>query len=411
LAGNVKEVVLKVSSGIFKFFAVILAIVVVFSLPAALLGKSAGRLLFSPNRVFELLDEYLFNTEVMASLAEYSIHEGNTQEEAASPYIRLAIEGLKRLSHEQWVVVLDLIAPPELISDTIKQIVRGYYNWIASPDTVPEIWVDMRPWKDTLGKYFTPVADRVMSMLPACNTIELFQYAEAALNPETEIPLCKPPEPFYSDYLITAYLFLPNELLQIGDEVNFAANSELTEAEWANRKDSILAIRAGTQFAWVVVLILYVMIIPLGARSFTGVLKWAAWPILFAGGLLLLIALAFFAPGQLAGNVTGMANEGVPPMLIEPMRDLISGIFQYLARPLLLQAFAMIFLSVLGIGAAIFIDVRQMNAEEQSTVVRPGAQAEANTLILPEEEVDQGQRAGENDESKKDDSKPSGMFG
>lgn len=443
---------MKIVSGIFKFFAVILAIIVVFALPAALLAQSAGRLLFSPSKIMALLDENILNSDVMASLAEYSLEQTNATEIADTPYMELAITGMKELNHDEWVDIFDLIAPPELISDTMQEVVRGYYNWVQGSDAVPEIMVDTRDWKETLGKNFIPVADSIMSKLPACTSAQLKNYSQV-LEAGDDIPICKPPEPYYSDYLNIAAQAVPDELAKMDDEVNLLRNAQRDQKEWSNLKESLLTGRVVSQFAWIAVLFIYVMIIPLGARSFSGVLKWAAWPIFFAGGFLLVIALAFFAPTRAAGRVIGAADANVPPVLIEPMHNFFVGIFEYLARPIILQALAMLFVSVLGIGVAMFIDYRHRQASKGSTVTRQDTVqfADQPTIIEPveaggstteekqdppstllseeddgdgspdveaasvEEESakvdDESLAAGGEDDGKEDDSQPSGMFG
>ena len=408
---------MKVISGFFKFFAVILCIVVVLALPLALLGQSAGSLLFSPAKITELVDENLLNTEVMAGLARVALTEANIESNVQSPYVRLALRGLKEFSHDELVEVIDLIAPPELISTTMQDIVKGYYRWIVGDEVVPRIYINITGWKDTLGKNFPLVAEMVLSKLPSCNSSELMQYSAAEADPEIEIPLCEPPEPQYSNYLNAASEALPSVLLGMEDEIDIIANNELTEAEWLNTKEGILGIRVVAQVAWIGVLVLYVMIIPLGARSFSGVLKWAAWPLLLSGGFLLVIALIFFAPARAAGSVATMANDGVPPVLHMPVRAVVEGIFTYLARPLLWQSIAMIFLGVAGIGGAIFIDSRQNAIHDASTVVQQEivAPADAETMAMPTEVVEGTNSPPVKDEAKgedeKDDSQPSGMFG
>ena len=80
-----------------KFMAVVLASIVVVALPVALLGQSAGRLLFSPSKIVDLLNENLVNTEVMASLAEYTVLQMEPDQDAASIYGKLALYGAKQL--------------------------------------------------------------------------------------------------------------------------------------------------------------------------------------------------------------------------------------------------------------------------------------------------------------------------
>lgn len=400
-------------SGFFKFVAVVLSIIVVFALPMALLGQSAGRLLFSPSRIVDLLNENFMNTEVMASLAEYAVLQMEPEQDTDSRYGQLALHGAKQLDHEDWIEIIDLIAPPELILTTMEQILGGYYSWVTGDSLKLEIWVDMAPWKETLGKNFVFVAEMVLEELPVCNAEQLRLYAMLAYNPDAEIPICEPPEPYYSILLDNASHQVPDELAAMGDHVNIAANAEGSEAEWIEAKDGVVAAQVFTQMSWVGILFIYVMVIPLGARSLSGVLKWSGWPILLAGGLLLVIALVFYAPGWAAGGAaTTFANSDVPPVLHKPLRQLFVSVFDYLARPLLLQSVAMIVLGCLAIGAAIFVDYRNrvFETEVALSLQQESSPNDPSTILFGEPEESQPEQP-EKAEQDKEDSKPSGMFG
>ena len=392
-------------SGFLKFVAVVLAIFVVFALPVALLGQSAGRLLFSPSRIVDLLNENLVNTEVMASLAEYTVFQLEPEQDAASQYGKLALHGAKQLDHEQWIEIIDLIVPPELVSETMEQILGGYYNWLMGNSPELEIWVDAEPWKETLGKNFVYVAETILAELPPCSSAELRKYAMLAFNQEAEIPLCEPPEPYYSILLDTASHQVPDELAAMGDHVNLVNTAEVSRAEWIEAKEGLQAVQAFSQIGWVGVLFIFVIVISLGARSLSEVLKWAGWPILLAGAFLLVLALIFYAPGWAAGGATTtFVNSDLPPVLQKPFRQLFLSVFDYLARPLLLQAIAMILLGCAAIGAAVYIDYRNRALEIDGALVMQegGSQNDRATIIFDTFEEGDGDA---------DDSKPSGMVG
>jgi hypothetical protein len=401
-------------SGLLKFVAVVLAMMVVFALPVALLGQSAGRLLFSPSRIVDLLTDNLVNTEVMASLAEYTVLQLDPEQDAASQYGKLALHGAKQLEHEQWIEIIDLVVPPQLVSTTIEQILGGYYSWLLGNSHELEIWVDVEPWKETLGKNFVYVAETILAELPACNSAELRKYAMLAFNPETEIPMCEPPEPYYSILLDTASHQVPDELAEMGDHVNLIADAEVSQAEWIEAKEGLQAAQAFSQIGWVGVLFIFLIVILLGARSLPGVLKWAGWPILFAGGFLLVIALIFYAPGWTAGSsATTFANSDVPPMLQKPLRQVFVSVFDYLARPLLLQSVAMMLLGGMAIGAAVYIDYRNSAVDTESAMLMEEGDSphDQATIIFDEPDDLLMEDNPEDDVDQKDDSQPSGMFG
>jgi len=414
---------MKVISGFFKFIAILLMAIVVIALPLALLLRNVSRVMFSPETIVQLLEENVLDADVLANVAQQYVEEaaplGGSNEE--NPYAELLQVGLRDLSHDDWVQIFMLISPPELLSQTLKQILKGYYDWIDGTKPEPEIQFDVRQWKRNIITNAVPVVEIVLSKLPHCSPDEIEIYNTSRDTGDYgDIPNCRPPEPHYSVILDGAATYVPPEVSKFPNELNVGKTTLENNRNLDEVRQSLLRMRIGMRTGWIIVLIVFLIAIPMGIRSISDLFKWAGWPLVLAGAWALVISLALlaFSEGILSG-IGGLIFQDASRIILAPIEAVVSAILIFLSRPLLFQAAVMI---VLG-GGALVVGVllsgdrerrRRVTPEPAATVASQPYQASSETLQKPQPQQTTSKTEPppeEEQEDEDDDSRPTGMFG
>jgi hypothetical protein len=413
---------MKLISGILKFFAILLMAFVVIALPLALLLRNVSRVMFSPETIVQLLEENVLDADVLASVAQQSVEEadplGGRNEE--NPYAELLQVGFRDLSHDDWVRIFMLISPPELLSQTLKQILKGYYDWIDGTKSVPQIQLDVRPWKRNIINNAVPVVEIVLSKLPHCSPDEIEIYNMSRDTGDySDIPNCRPPEPHYSVILDGAATYVPPEVSKFPDELDVGKPTLENNRNLDEVRRSLKRMQIGMSTGWIIVLIVFLIAIPMGIRSISDLFKWAGWPLVLAGAWALVISLVllFFSEGILSG-MGGLIFQDAPRIILAPVEAVVSAILIFLSRPLLFQAAVMI---VLG-GGALVVGVLLSGRERRervtpkpaTTVVSQPYQASSETVQKPQPQQATSKTEPtpeEEQEDEDDDSRPTGMFG
>jgi len=402
----------KFISGLFKFIAGVLMAVFVFGLPFALLIQGFGSLLLSPGKMVEMLEDHIIDPEIISSYAEYQVSQLEFEATSENAVLQIAVDGLSNMDHEEWLLLTNLLAPPELISQTIDDGLEGYYGWLDGTSPVPGIQIDLKPWKSNLSTNFIPVLELIMFALPECTDAQQLVFlAEVQLG--SEITSCRPQDPIYALFIEQAGIFVPSLLENMPNEYNLGrALQQNDQIDWVAAKESLSGLATISQNSWIVLLIVFAIAIPMGARSFSDVFSWSGWPILLAGLITLVIGalLLLFSQGGLADlNPTSDMLLAAPDVLTQSLRKLIGAGLRFVARPMLIEAGAMILLGGLAVVLAIIISSRSKQTNIAETVPAVGSGVtEPTPVVTPSETLELSE---DQFEGSPDDDKPSGMFG
>jgi hypothetical protein len=403
----------KFISGLFKFIAGVLMAVVVFGLPFALLIQGFGSLLLSPGKLVEMLEEHVIDPEVISSFAEYQVSQIEFEPSSENAYMQIVLDGMNNLEHEEWVLLTTMIAPPELISQTLDDGLAGYYRWLDGTSDIPGIRIDLRPWKGNLSTNLIPVLEMVMYALPECTDEQQMQFLSAdqlSVNAES----CRPQDPVYAIFIEQAGISLPALLENMPNEFNLGKSLQQNQQiDWAAAKESLSGLAFISQSSWMVLLVVFSIAIPMGARSFSGVFKWAGWPIILAGMITLILGmlLIFISQGALAElNPAAGMIESVPPVLSQSIGKLVGAGLRFVARPLLIEAAAMLLLGGIAVIIGIILASRAARDEPAASVPVVGSRVTGPTPIAnPVETTEYTEE--QLDQPPEEEDKPSGMFG
>ncbi len=421
-----EELPMKVINGILKFFALFLLLFFIITLPVALLVRNTGEMFFSPKAIVDLLKENILDSEVMANIAEEAIKgaepvstatEENPEE---NPFSELFMTGMQGLNHEEWVEVIELIAPPELISNTFEQVLRGYYDWIEGSNQSIKIIIDFNPWKSNTETNAVPVLKIILASLPICTKTEdveaynnFYQTGEVSGS----VPHCRPTANTYNWLLDESYTIVPAVIEQIPDQVDLWEEISTSGDELGKTRNALLKLKVGMRSAWIFPLIAFILAVPMASRSISDIFKWGGWPLLIMGVWALLVALLllFFSESIFAG-LGRLIFTDMPSTLLIPVEAIISSILSFLAKPLLFQS---AFLIVLG-GGALFLGVMfSGDTVKQDSLASPAPAFDrpvekpkpVSQPIKPEPEPKPSPKKDPDGEEDDDDSRPTGMFG
>ncbi len=412
---------MKIFSGLFKVVGVAILVLVVLGLPLALLGRNVGRVVFSPQEILNLLSENLTQPEILSSLAQgfvsARVEEG---EGPGDPATALALKGLNEMDDEQWNELIQLLTPPELLKLTTKEIVNGLYDWIDSDDPKPNIRLPMNKWVESIQSNAGEVIVLVLDALPACTSEQMSGYSDEAPFDQEEIPLCRPPEPHYSMVVESGLEALPSLLETIPNEQNLGEMlfADATAGELAAVKDAkqnIRMLRAVMGQGWLVFVALFLLAIPLGARTGDGALRWAGWPLVLTGLAVLVLAIVILlAANQYLVTIGDRLSENVPEALVFPLLSILEMTLSAIIFPFGLQGVGMLLLGgLLLLGASI---VARRASKKAATAGQVGP-IDATPPPEPVPPLEQFQEAApeaeapDEEEEEEDDDTPSGMFG
>ncbi len=410
---------MKLLSQLFQGVALLLMALVVVLLPVTLGARSLGRVIYDRQAILSLANENLLNPELLATIGQEAVREAlispELDEEDGAAINRVMLAAFNNLTRDQWTLMMEMIAPQAELSGMAETVINAFYDWLESDAAVPELTLDLGPWKTRMSANALPLMEMVLDALPPCDTAgtRLYQAEQTDLEAAASLPACRPPEPIYSEMLNAGASVLPNSLAQTPDVIDFS--SEVVSqppAELIQLKSDLLDLRSLLRGAWLPVFLLFLIALPMGARSGRAALRWAGWPLLLVGLALLVggMGLMVFSEAMLTGMFAAGPLAELPRAVIGSLRASGVSFISLIALPTLRQA---IFWGGVGLVLlAIASVLKRRDLEKQLALATSGvapavAPPVPTSAVLPPPPLDPVSTATDDD----DDSKPTGMFG
>jgi len=406
---------MKVVSAFFKFIAIVLMIFFVVSIPIMLFSRKIGQSLYDPSGLIDIIQENVLDADTLARIAEEAGTEAETfgEGDEENPFAELIQIGINNLSHEDWVKIINLILPPEILSQALDQIVDGYYQWLDGRNSAPLIRIDLIPWKNNILTNAIPIFDLVMKNFPPCNPDQINDYQYIRYSGDfTQVPQCRPPEPLYSHILDAGATEMPEYVDSFPDYVDNSTQLREVGRDWQELRQNLMGLIDLMRSGWIFIIFLFIIAVPMGARSFHGLFTWAGWPLLLAGiwGLLIALSFLFFTESIFIALGVRIPAE-IPRPLFPSMRVVIFAFIHYFARPLLIQSAVMIGLGGMAVlGGVIIKNLREPqtlpSSDYPSTIL--GGEEQMETVKKPSPDP---QPKAKKPDREDDDDSPTGMFG
>ncbi len=405
---------MKPQNKVLKFMATGLAIFVVLVLPLSLLGYNVGRALFTPKVLLDVLREKLLQPEIVAEITQvvvaYRVDTGaagavpsitageqyydeqlNTGTGGEDPALTLVLTGLNEMNYDQWVQLIRYLMPTGLMHLTAEQIIWGIYDWIDGPNTIPVIRFPTQLWKQNVSEVARPALEAAFMALPQCTPVQMGHLDDPP--PGEPVPICRPPEPDYTEALDGALEILPSLLLAVPNEHDLATYVfESSTPEELQRMDNakrwILRFRFILLYGWLAVAGLYVLVIPLGGgRSKEGWLRWAGWPLLVAGSGVIVIGVAIKLLSYLLLNSVENMSLPLPFPIVFPLLMIMDVILTVILVPMGLEGAVMILLGAGMLGGARMLAKQSGEQPEEGALAveaeRPRTKADYAPLRRP----------------------------
>ncbi len=344
-----------------KFLASLCALLLVISLPLALLAFDIGHAVFNPPLVKRVLTEQVTQSNLLPAALEWfssrgarqRVDSGEVQSGETQPDI---VQLISFLDQNDWAKIKDEVLPNEILANWVSVSVDGTYAWIDSQERVPQITWDMQAFKERVSSEHGANSIVIAySKLPPCTTAQIkdFQARQAAVPVETKVPynLCNFPPPWHEDqfsqYLASLQDVADNipPRFELTNELSYTADTQGSGPQAIKAQLRLIRLLMG--IAWLVPLVFLLLILAFAVRSLADLGRWWGLPLLVGGFVALLPALAYrpLITGFLAAGPLSEAPELVKNEAIRSLLRFTSEAF----LPLLIQAIIIIVVALVMI--------------------------------------------------------------
>ncbi len=304
----------KFFGGVFLFLAGLLMPLVIFSFQGL-------QTTTSPENFREVIHNYWLRRDWMAQAGKQLAHEMVLKTPSNNEEL-LLWRSLDALDEQQWMALLEYLAPASAIDPMVDQAAVAFMVWLDTPRVPPNVPLSLTTWKQEAIKNTPVMTQWLLSQFPACTPAENVLWGEAvALNDWSRAPLCVPlgqAQPLLTEGLSTA---IQSAISRMPDRVN------LLDPKWAP-VDSLDALRTKIStlrkyisigfFASIVLAFLGLLLV---VRSWPGLFKSAGfllWEVgisLVGGGFLLPLSQSALWE-QVAGKVPAWAASSAKATML-----------------------------------------------------------------------------------------------
>ena len=348
-----------------KFIAFVLVVLFVITLPLALLAYNVGRVVFDGALVKRVVTKEVTESDLIAVTLRW-FSQRRAQERVMTGEAQTAIrepDALKALEFPtlaEWRKIKTEVMPNQFLADWTSTTIDGLYTWIDNKDPLPNVILELKPWKDyNRGEHGNTAIQIVYNSLPACKQADIDDFIKRleAVPPGQEVLYnlytpCMFPDPWRPDQN-QDYLDSRDEIIDNAPD-RFFLTQELSRLEKQSGvgaesiKQQLQLIRTAANLSISVPALLLLLLILLALRSRMDLARWIGLPIL-VGGLLALLPTLTYQPliGTLLtmGPLTEVPSD-VRQEFLRAFGVLLSEIFS----PMLVEA-----LAIMVVGLAIVV--------------------------------------------------------
>ena len=348
------------------------AILVVMLIPFSLIVFNIGRTIFNGPQVKKVVaDEVVSSDLIPVALqwlsdrrAQQRVDTGEALTGVTEPDIVLLMSFMDRAD---WRQVKAEVLPDQILVDWVSVTVDGVYRWIDSSDRVPQITLEMRPFKDRVNSEHgvNSIVIAYGNLEPCVQEqIDDFLARLAAVPPGTEVlyNLCQFPDPWHEDQFNDYVNSLHNVVKNIPDQ--FELTRELSaipddpgSAGPATIKAEVRLIRLLMLLAWLPPLLVLLAVLAFRIRSLQDLGRWWGLPLLVGGFLTLLPALAY--RWLITSLVAAAPLSESPKLVLQEATRTILQLADYAFMGMLVQA---IIITAMGLG--LFVAARILRPKQ-----------------------------------------------
>ena len=345
-----------------KIIAFFILLILLIALPVSILAYDIGRVVFDQVLVKGIITDIVTDSDLIPAALKWYSQQRAEQRYGAGEAIAWddepdIVDLLSMVSIESWREIRGEALPDEILTEWISVAVDGTYEWIDSADRIPDVTLDLQPFKTRVNSEHGENAIRVVyESLPPCTEDEIadFRARQAASLPGEEVlyNLCQFPDPWTSDQVSDYH----NSLILVVENIpdTFALTQELSRLEDTSGigpelvKAQLLLVRQIMRLAPLIPVVLMLLILLFAIRSLKELGNWWGIPLSLDGALLLILALIY--PATLIGVLTVGPLSEVPPLVSEEALSDLMILVGEILRPLMWQS-----IIILALGLVLII--------------------------------------------------------
>ena len=264
---------------------------------------------------------------------------------------------LQFLTVEDWQNNIAILLPPEELKAMSNNALDATFDYLNGRSNSAVI--SLVPVKTQLaGEPGVQLVLQILRQQPACTAEQLTQMALGLFG--GQIALCNPPEqaiglmmPFIQSQLQTITTLFPSELTLISSTVSGTPEDPRVRLN---------AIRSGIKLTLFLPFLFLFGIAVFAVRSLRDLFTWWGWPLLFAGGVSVIVA---FLGAPLIGGILQIViqTQGaffIPPALAGALGETASAVARQMLIPVLIQGLVITAIGVGMLAAAILVPRQQV---------------------------------------------------
>lgn len=284
-----------------RILAFVVAAILVFGLPMALLANNTLRVLSSAEALAEI-----GNTLVTVS--------GAGEKFAQEMLINIAWEEISddeksvmdSLGKQDWDKITQILIPQDWLQAQIRENLEKLLQWLYSEDPAPDFGFDLEYPKSVLKDGGAQrIVGHLIDSWPACSAEQMQQMADALYRDSPKrIPLCRPSDELRGPLLESITLRILGRIEALPSRIPLGGSLNASEAveKLASFRKQVLVLSFILRLARLLPLFLLGALMTLGIRSWRELGQW--WGIPLAAGallsLLLVIGMHAIGPDLLA---------------------------------------------------------------------------------------------------------------
>ncbi len=380
-----------------KAIAVLMAIVLILSIPLALGARSFGRVLFRPAILTEVLRQSILSSPVL----EDAVQENQLSRE----FFGLISDGedeigryFEYLSPGERDEIFRALLPQDWLENQFAQLLLDFFHWLDDDRAYPQLALEVAPLKAKLLRGgITTFVDVIVDSWPSCkpDQVDRMQqsFFERGVLPQE---LCEPPEPMRSRVVDLASIGFEEQVRLLPDTIPLIEPDAAPEDMLA-LKEQLRFYRAITLWGWMLPLSLLGLIMAFAIRQWRDFGRWWGLPLLLGGvGTFFLAMLLGAGREDLVSTWAGSVAPGT--IFQDLVRDILEALYTAGLRPLWLQSAVIIALALL----LWWISRRSRSKGSSAPAESPRTQQVDTKILEPEIPDLEDEETGE---------PPSGIFG
>ncbi|MBM3131142.1 MAG: hypothetical protein FJ009_21275 [Chloroflexi bacterium] len=298
-----------------KFIAFLLVLFFVFTLPIALLMFNVGRVIFDAPLVKRVVTREVTESDLIPATLRW-FAQRRAQERVLTGEAKTAItepDTLKALQFptlDNWRQIKSIVLPNRFLETWVSVTLDGVYAWIDTKDPLPNVVLDLKPWKDyNRSPYGHQAIQIVYGSLPPCQQADIDDFLKRLKAAPRMFPA-----PWRADQN-QDYLDERDKIIDTAPNF-FALTQELSRVEKQsgvgaeNIKQQIRLFRTLAQFSIIVPFVVLLLLVLLAWRSRFDFARWLGVPML-VGGILSLLPTLVYQPIVNTALIAGPMSEGI----------------------------------------------------------------------------------------------------